>query len=111
MSVGAAFAIQGSSYVRIGDTATPTTATADDDLFVEGVLETGNQATVSGNLTLAGAARSIQTTANNTLTLGGGTTGNIVIDSGSNVLQLSDATINLTSFGEEEIPMQYSMQM
>ena len=71
LTTGNGFTINGTSYVRIGDTAIPTTATSDDDLFVEGVLETGGQATISGNLTLAGGARSIQSTDNNTLTLGG----------------------------------------
>ncbi|MBI4084403.1 MAG: hypothetical protein HY431_00710, partial [Candidatus Levybacteria bacterium] len=78
MDVGAAFSIQAdNSYVRIGDSGTPTTATGDDDLFVTSDLETGGQATISGNLTLAGGLRTIATTQNNTLTIGGGTTGNI----------------------------------
>ncbi len=43
-------------------------------------LDVRGDATVSGNLTLAGGARSIQTTAFNTLTLGGSTTGNILVN-------------------------------
>ncbi len=39
MTTGAAFTLNGTSYVRVGDTATPGTATGDDDLFVEGDLE------------------------------------------------------------------------
>lgn len=88
MTTGAAFTINGSSYVRIGDTASPLTATGDDALFVEGVLETGGQATISGNLTLAGAARSIQTTANNTLTIGGDTSGDINFKPGNSTTSL-----------------------
>ena len=42
-------------------------------------LDVRGTATVSGNLVLAGAARTIQTTANNLLTIGGNTTGNITI--------------------------------
>jgi hypothetical protein len=42
-------------------------------------LDVDGNASVSGNLILAGGDRSIQTTANNTLTLGGNTTGNIVL--------------------------------
>lgn len=38
---------------------------------------------------------SIQSVRMNTLTIGGATTGNITIDSGSNVTTLSDATVNL----------------
>jgi len=42
-------------------------------------LDVNGNATISGNLKLAGAARAIQTTANNTLTIGGNTTGNILL--------------------------------
>jgi len=42
-------------------------------------LTTTSNASISGNLTLAGAPRSIQTTENNTLTIGGDTTGNIIL--------------------------------
>ena len=55
---------------------------------------TGN-ATTSGSLTF-NTNGVIQTTKAQTLTLGGSTTGNIVIDSGSNVLELADNTISLT---------------
>ena len=55
-------------------------------------LDISGNATVSGNLTLGGGNRSIQTTGLSTLTLGGSTTGNIVIDSGSGNIQLSDFT-------------------
>ena len=43
-------------------------------------LDVNGNATVGGNLTLYGAARSIQTTSNNSLTIGGSTTGNININ-------------------------------
>jgi len=56
------------------------------------VLHVAGNATASGNLTLSGAARSIQTTANNTLTIGGNTTGSIVIDSGNSSVSLADFT-------------------
>ena len=52
----------------------------------------GNQiASLSGNIVLDNAA-SIQTTNNQTLTLGGTDTGNILIDSGSGLVTLNDAT-------------------
>src|SRR5207302_1729708 len=48
-------------------------------------------ASVSGNLVLSGGARSLQTTANNSLTLGGSSTGNIVLTpaNGSGTLSLN----------------------
>src|SRR3989344_6528757 len=46
---------------------------------------------MSGSLTMIGA-NSIQTTSNTTLTLGGNSTGNIVIDSNSSSITLSDNT-------------------
>ena len=55
-------------------------------------LTTTSDASVSGNLTLAGAPRSIQTTENNTLTIGGDTTGNVIIDSNTSLISLLDNT-------------------
>src|SRR6185295_8632817 len=43
------------------------------------------------------ATGSLETSRMNTLTVGGSSTGNIIIDSGSNFIQLSDATINLSA--------------
>ncbi len=42
-------------------------------------LDVVGNASVSGNITLAGSNRAIQGTANNTLTIGGNTTGNIIL--------------------------------
>ncbi len=47
-TVGAAFTLNGSSYIRIGDTATPGTATGDDDLFVESDIEVDGQIYIDG---------------------------------------------------------------
>src|SRR6185369_805852 len=51
----------------------------------------------SNNNTFLTADGNLGTTNGQTLTLGGVSTGNIVIDSGSNFTQLSDATINLSA--------------
>ncbi|MCL5114025.1 MAG: MerR family transcriptional regulator, partial [Patescibacteria group bacterium] len=61
-------------------------------------LDVSGNATVSGNLTLYGGARSIQTTSNNNLTIGGASTGNITISpqngSGTLALSLGALTVN-----------------
>ncbi len=47
-------------------------------------LDVAGNATVSGNLTLSGAARNVQTTQNQTLTIGGNTTGQVVLSGRNN---------------------------
>src|SRR3989344_5495460 len=79
-------------------------ATSSAEFAVTGINDGTPTASVSattgggaGNgISLTGATATIQSLRMGTLTLGGSSTGNIVIDSGSNLLQLSDATINLT---------------
>ncbi|MBI2443517.1 MAG: MerR family transcriptional regulator, partial [Candidatus Levybacteria bacterium] len=65
------------------------------------LLDVQGNASVSGNLVLAGAARSIQTTANNPLTIGGSTTGFINLNplngSGALNLNVGALTINGTA--------------
>ena len=61
-------------------------------------LARGNQvASLSGDLVLDKAG-SLQTTKNQTLTLGGGTTGNIVLDSGTGIINTPDLTANRAVF-------------
>ena len=59
-TVGAAFTINGSSYVRIGDSSTPGSASSDDDLYVEGQLEVDGNVffgdAVTDSLTLIGSS-------------------------------------------------------
>ncbi|MCW1908302.1 MAG: hypothetical protein KIH63_003080 [Candidatus Saccharibacteria bacterium] len=50
--------INASSYVRVGDTATPGNATGDDDLFVEGQLEVDGTVNLDGSVLLDGAITS-----------------------------------------------------
>ena len=45
-----ALTINAASYVRIGDTGTPGVANGDDDLYVEGDIETDGGITVAGNI-------------------------------------------------------------
>ena len=63
---------------------------------LESLDVTGN-ATVSGNLTLSGGLRNIQGTANQSITLGGNTTGNIILspNGGSGLVDFSTATTRL----------------
>ena len=49
-----------------------------------------------GQVWFFSADGTIQTSRRNTLTLGSGSTGNVVIDAGTNITQLADATIQLT---------------
>jgi len=68
-------------------------------------LDVSGAASIAGNLTFSGA-RSITTEAMTTLTLGGATTGNIIIDSGSSSITLSDNTSitgNLITSGNETV--------
>lgn len=74
------FEVDGSGNVGIGNTA-PLAK-----------LDVAGNASASGNLTLAGGARSIQSTSLNTLTIGGSTTGNIDL-SASNILRFNDAYV------------------
>ena len=61
-------------------------------------LARGNQvASLSGDLVLDKAG-SLQTTKNQTLTIGGGTTGNIVLDSGTGIINTPDLTANRAVF-------------
>ena len=55
----------------------------------QATLDVAGNATVSGNLTFYGGARSIQTTQNQTLTIGGNSTGNISIQPNNGAGQLS----------------------
>src|SRR3989344_4616658 len=93
-------------------------ATSSAEFAVTGINDGTPTASVSattgggaGNgISLTGATATIQSLRMGTLTLGGSSTGNIVIDSGSNLLQLSDATINLTdsAFTSEDNSVLYT---
>lgn len=82
--------IAATGYVRIGDTGTPTVATADDELYVLGDIETDGNLDVAGNITVVG-----------TQTITGGTTisgdqtiaGDLAVNGGD--LTSTAATFNL----------------
>ncbi|MDO8335763.1 MAG: hypothetical protein Q7T74_03210, partial [Candidatus Saccharibacteria bacterium] len=57
-------------------------------------LDVNGNATVSGNLSLYGGARSIQTTENQSLTIGGGATGDLTLGRASQSLFLPNFTSN-----------------
>jgi hypothetical protein len=75
--------------------------TTSSTLVVGTTLTTGGSASVSGNLTLEGAGRSIQATENNTLTLGGATTGDINLNENTYILGSNTFSVGtgLTSLG------------
>ncbi len=66
-----------------------------------GLLVVTGSASASGDLTLAGGSRSVQTTASNLLTIGGTTTGNIVLAPLNNVLggNVSPGSTDKTDLG------------
>ncbi len=64
-------------------------------------LDVNGDASVSGNLTFAGGARTIQATAMNSLTIGGSSTGNIFLNprNGASGGLVAPVTDNVTSLG------------
>ena len=73
------------------------TATSSAEFAVTGIANNAPVATLSastGNgLSLTGATATLQSLNLNTLTIGGATTGNIVLNSGSDLITLSDNTV------------------
>ena len=66
-----------------------------------GDITAAGYASISGNLTLAGGARSIQTTSFNPLTIGGATTGNIILNPSNGVAggNISPGVTDVTDLG------------
>ncbi|MEK7573542.1 MAG: MerR family DNA-binding transcriptional regulator [Patescibacteria group bacterium] len=96
-------------YASVADLFLGSSATSSAEFSVTGINNGTPVASVSattgvnaGGLSLTAASSTIQSLNMNTLTLGGSSTGNIVIDSGSGSITLSDATSissNLTVAG------------
>ena len=70
-----------------------------------GNVTAAGTASISGNLTLAGGARSIQTTTDSNLTLGGSTTGNIVLSPSNDIAggNVSPHVTNMTDLGTSSL--------